>query len=30
LCKAWPCKPEELQEEVFHTEEMGFVPQFTP
>ena len=28
LCKAYPCKPEELQEAVFHTEEMGFVPTF--
>jgi anaerobic selenocysteine-containing dehydrogenase len=25
LCKIYPCKPEELTEEVFHTEEYGFV-----
>jgi hypothetical protein len=28
LCKAYPCSEEDLQEEVFRTEEFGFVPEF--
>ncbi len=28
MCKAYPCSEEDLQEEVFRTEEFGFVPEY--